>query len=228
MGARVQAVRPISYDGLAPVPTGSVGTVVGPAIDEPLARIVVRWDSASPTGTPPEREAHSDDVRLMIAGGFRRGETVLAAKDLRVKGVVVVKQNVLGTVVGQSSTDPAGRVTVAFARREDGRSNNLQLGCATEAPCLCGRVLSIFKQPVRERPNACPKLLDESTDNVKPLSPTLLPRNVVPAEIQQLGQISPDFHFRVAHIMYKMHTYTYTCVHLKSPYTGSPAETESP
>ena len=66
------------------------GTVVGPAIDEPLARIVVRWDSASPTGTPPEREAHSDDVRLMIAGGFRRGETVLAAKDLRVKGIVVV------------------------------------------------------------------------------------------------------------------------------------------
>ena len=40
----------------------------------------------------------------------------------------VVKQNVLGTVVGQSATDPAGRVTVAFAKREDGRSNNLPLG----------------------------------------------------------------------------------------------------
>ena len=39
----------------------------------------------------------------------------------------VVKQNVLGTVVGQSATDPGGRVTVAFARREDGRSNNLTL-----------------------------------------------------------------------------------------------------
>ncbi|CAE7618662.1 unnamed protein product, partial [Symbiodinium pilosum] len=142
VGARVQAVRPISYDGLAPVPTGSVGTVVGPAIDEPLARIVVRWDSASPTGTPPEREAHSDDVRLMIAGGFRRGETVLAAKDLRVKGVVVVKQNVLGTVVGQSSTDPAGRVTVAFARREDGRSNNLNVVPAEiqHMPCTGGLV----------------------------------------------------------------------------------------
>lgn len=142
VGARVQAVRPISYDGFAPVPTGSVGTVVGPAIDEPLARIVVRWDSASPTGTPPEREAHSDDVRLMIAGGFRRGETVLAAKDLRVKGIVVVKQNVLGTVVGQSSTDPAGRVTVAFARREDGRSNNLNVVPAEiqHMPCTGGLV----------------------------------------------------------------------------------------
>ena len=63
---------------------------------------------------------------MRIAGGFRRGETVLAAKDLRVKGVVVVKANVLGQVVGQSATDPAGRVTVAFTRREDGRSNNLR------------------------------------------------------------------------------------------------------
>jgi len=141
VGARVQAARPISYDSLAPVPTGSVGTVVGPALDEPLARIVVRWDS-SPAGAPPEREAHSDDVRLMIAGGFRRGETVLAAKDLRVKGVVVVKQNILGTVVGQSSTDPAGRVTVAFARREDGRSNNLNVVPAEiqHMPCTGGLV----------------------------------------------------------------------------------------
>ena len=39
----------------------------------------------------------------------------------------MVKQNVLGTVVGQSATDPGGRVTIAFARREDGRSNNLTL-----------------------------------------------------------------------------------------------------
>ena len=46
----------------------------------------------------------------------------------------VVKQNVLGTVVGQSATDPAGRVTVAFARREDGRSNNLHLGCCGWEP----------------------------------------------------------------------------------------------
>ena len=40
-----------------------MGTVVGPAIDEPLARIVVRWDSV--VAGVPEREAHSDDVRLM-------------------------------------------------------------------------------------------------------------------------------------------------------------------
>ena len=46
----------------------------------------------------------------------------------------VVKQNVLGTVVGQSATDPAGRVTVAFGRREDGRSNNLRLGCCGWEP----------------------------------------------------------------------------------------------
>ncbi|CAK9051590.1 RING-type domain-containing protein [Durusdinium trenchii] len=142
VGARVQAARPISYDRLAPVPTGSIGTVLGPAQDEPLARILVRWDSAPPAGAPPEREAHSDDLRLMIAGGFRRGETVLAAKDLRVKGLVVVKQNVLGTVVGQSATDPGGRVTVCFTRREDGRSNNLNVVPAEiqHMPCTGGLV----------------------------------------------------------------------------------------
>lgn len=142
VGARVQAARPISYDRLAPVVTGSVGTVVGPALDEPLARIVVRWDGPAPNGAPLEREAHADDVKLMIAGGFKRGETVLAAKDLRVKGVVVVKQNVLGTVVGQSATDPGGRVTVAFARREDGRSNNLNVVPSEiqHMPCTGGLV----------------------------------------------------------------------------------------
>lgn len=138
VGARVQATRPISYDRLAPVVPGAVGTVLGPALEEPLHRIVVRWDGAAPV----EREAQADDVRLMIAGGFKRGETVLAAKDLRVKGVVVVKQNVLGTVVGQSATDPAGRVTVAFVRREDGRSNNLNVVPAEiqHMPCTGGLV----------------------------------------------------------------------------------------
>jgi len=66
-------------------------------------------------------------VTLVIAGGFRRGESVTAAKDLRVKGIVVVKQGVVGTVIGQSATDPNGRVTIAFARREDGRCNNLNV-----------------------------------------------------------------------------------------------------
>lgn len=138
VGARVQATRPISYDRLQPVVPGAVGTVLGPALEEPLQRIVVRWDGARPV----EREAQADDVRLMIAGGFKRGETVLAAKDLRVKGIIVVKQNVLGTVVGQSATDPAGRVTVAFARREDGRSNNLNVVPAEiqHMPCTGGLV----------------------------------------------------------------------------------------
>lgn len=142
VGARVQAVRPVSYDGWAPVPTGSIGTVVGPANEEPLARLLVRWDHPSPSDAPVERAVHSDDVSLIIAGGFRRGENVAAAKDLRVKGVVVVKQGIIGTVVGQSATDPGGRVTVAFARREDGRCNNLNVVPAEiqRMPCTGGLV----------------------------------------------------------------------------------------
>ena len=68
VGSRVQAARPISYDRLAPVVTGSLGTVMGPALEEPLVRILVRWDSAV-NGTPLEREAQADDVRLMKLGG---------------------------------------------------------------------------------------------------------------------------------------------------------------
>ena len=64
VGARVQATRPISYDRLAPVVPGAVGTVLGPALEEPLQRIVVRWDGAQPV----EREAQADDVRLMMLG----------------------------------------------------------------------------------------------------------------------------------------------------------------
>ena len=45
VGARVQATRPISYDRLQPVVPGAVGTVLGPALEEPLQRIVVRWDA---------------------------------------------------------------------------------------------------------------------------------------------------------------------------------------
>lgn len=70
VGARVQALRPISYDGFAPVITGSLGTVLGPALEEPLTRILVRWDGerATPRGPPLEREAQADDVRLMTPG----------------------------------------------------------------------------------------------------------------------------------------------------------------
>ena len=64
VGARVQATRPISYDRLQPVVPGAVGTVLGPALEEPLQRIVVRWDGARPV----EREAQADDVRLMMLG----------------------------------------------------------------------------------------------------------------------------------------------------------------
>ncbi|CAE8593852.1 unnamed protein product, partial [Polarella glacialis] len=142
VGARVQAVRPVGYDSWSPVVAGATGTVLGPANEEPLARLLVRWDSPSAGGAPKEREVRADDVVLVIAGGFRRGESVAAAKDLRVKGVVVVKQGVVGTIVGQSATDPAGRVTVAFARREDGRCNNLNVVPAEiqRMPCTGGLV----------------------------------------------------------------------------------------
>jgi len=143
VGARVQVVRAAAVsDSVLLVPAGTRGTVVGPASEEPLIKVLVRLDALPPGFGPGERELQADDLSLVIAGGFRRGESVTAAKDLRVKGVVVVKAGVVGTVVGQSATDPGGRVTVAFARREDGRCNNLNVVPAEiqRTPCTGGLV----------------------------------------------------------------------------------------
>jgi len=127
VGARVQAMRMLTLDGQTPVAAGTCGLVLGPAPEEPLERLLVRFDSTLQGREGVECACRADDVSLVIAGGFRRGESVTAAKDLRVKGIVVVKQGVVGTVIGQSATDPIGRVTIAFARREDGRCNNLNV-----------------------------------------------------------------------------------------------------
>jgi len=128
VNARVRATRTLTIDGGQPiVPSGSHGVVVGPAPDDPLEQLLVRFDALPLSGDTVECACGADDVALLIAGGFLRGESVAAAKDLCVKGVVVVKQGVLGTVVGQSATDPNGRVTIAFVRREDGRGNNLNV-----------------------------------------------------------------------------------------------------
>eukprot|EP00927_Polykrikos_kofoidii_P061206 TRINITY_DN56072_c0_g1_i1.p1 TRINITY_DN56072_c0_g1~~TRINITY_DN56072_c0_g1_i1.p1 ORF type:complete len:650 (+),score=62.27 TRINITY_DN56072_c0_g1_i1:51-2000(+) len=142
VGSRVQAVRTLTFDDRPPIPASTSGLVLGPAPQEPLARLLVRFDAIPPAHEPVECDCRADDVALTIAGGFRRGESVTAAKDLRVKGIVVVKQGIVGTVIGQSSTDPAGRVTVCFARREDGRCNNLNVVPAEiqKTPCTGGLV----------------------------------------------------------------------------------------
>lgn len=45
--------------------------------------------------------------------------------DLRVGGQVVVREGVLGTVVGPSHSDAQHRVTVSFSHREDSSRNRL-------------------------------------------------------------------------------------------------------
>lgn len=45
--------------------------------------------------------------------------------DLRVGGQVVVREGVLGTVVGPSHSDSQHRVTVSFSHREDSSRNRL-------------------------------------------------------------------------------------------------------
>jgi len=140
VGARVLVLHTVTHDEWAPIQAGARGVVLGPSAEEPLARLVIRLDDAPPGSGPIEREVRADDVALVIAGGFKRGASVAAAKDLRVKGSIVVKRGVVGTVIGQSATDPAGCITVAFARREDGRCNNLNVVPAEiqRMPCTGG------------------------------------------------------------------------------------------
>merc|ERR1712232_649549 len=68
-----------------------------------------------------------DSTRQAVAGGYHRGDTVAATRDLCVAGNIVVRQSVLGTVVGPSGHNPSGRITVAFSQREDGKTNNLNV-----------------------------------------------------------------------------------------------------
>jgi len=140
VGARVLVLHTVTHDEWAPIQAGARGVVLGPSAEEPLARLVIRLDDAPAGSGPIEREVRADDVALVIAGGFKRGASVAAAKDLRVKGSIVVKRGVVGTVIGQSATDPGGRITVAFARREDGRCNNLNVVPAEiqRMPCTGG------------------------------------------------------------------------------------------
>merc|ERR1712137_603184 len=138
-----RATRTISVDdNQTLVPIGSCGVVIGPASQEPLERVLIRFDALPLSGDVVECACAAQEVSLLIAGGFRRSERVAASKDLRVKGVVVVRQGVLGTVVGQGATDPNGRVTIAFTRREDGRGNNLNVVPTEIQRMLCSGGLS--------------------------------------------------------------------------------------
>lgn len=67
---------------------------------------------------PGEAKAGDKGGDLMI-GGFRKGQTVYASKNITVKGMVAVKHNTQGKIIGPSELNPMQRITVAFSRRED-------------------------------------------------------------------------------------------------------------
>ena len=68
----------------------------------------------------------------MVIGGFIGGSLYHhdigndgRRGDLRVGGQVVVREGVLGTVLGPSHSDAQHRVTVSFSHREDSSRNRL-------------------------------------------------------------------------------------------------------
>merc|ERR1712217_661540 len=130
-GDRVQALRQLMV-----VQKGTHGTVVGPSCAR-SSRVATRFDAVDESGEDVVLHVEPEDLRVLhalgedvddtglegdgedmtedpgrqaVAGGYERGDAVAATKDLCVSG-----------------HDPTGRVTVTFAWREDGKTNNLNV-----------------------------------------------------------------------------------------------------
>lgn len=59
-----------------------------------------------------------EEFGCAIAGGFEKGDFVLAQNNMSVQGEIIVKKGTRGVVRGPSETDPQNRVSVAFEKRE--------------------------------------------------------------------------------------------------------------
>lgn len=59
-----------------------------------------------------------EEFGCAIAGGFEKGDYVIAQNNMSVQGEIIVKKGTRGVVRGPSETDPQNRVSVAFDKRE--------------------------------------------------------------------------------------------------------------
>eukprot|EP00434_Breviolum_minutum_P036028 symbB.v1.2.031907.t1/scaffold3756.1/size50862/1 len=59
-----------------------------------------------------------EEFGCAIAGGFEKGDYVIAQNNMSVQGEIIVKKGTRGIVRGPSETDPQNRVSVAFDKRE--------------------------------------------------------------------------------------------------------------
>jgi len=62
-----------------------------------------------------------------VAGGFYKGQRVIATQDITVRGNIVVKAGTAGSVVGPAESDPTARISVRFLQREDHGLGNLNV-----------------------------------------------------------------------------------------------------
>eukprot|EP00913_Durusdinium_trenchii_P033413 g31281.t1 len=117
-GTRVRSHRTLESPAGTSIPAGCSGVVIGPARDPLFQRLLVRF-ALNGQDHVEELVCDPQDVESSIPGNFRRGNAVIATRDLRVNGQVVVREGVLGTVVGPSHSDSQHRVTVSFSHREE-------------------------------------------------------------------------------------------------------------
>eukprot|EP00746_Dinoflagellata_sp_MGD_P101032 gnl/MRDRNA2_/MRDRNA2_41143_c0_seq2.p1 gnl/MRDRNA2_/MRDRNA2_41143_c0~~gnl/MRDRNA2_/MRDRNA2_41143_c0_seq2.p1 ORF type:complete len:177 (+),score=28.47 gnl/MRDRNA2_/MRDRNA2_41143_c0_seq2:43-573(+) len=75
------------------------------------------------------KEDEDDMAKLngsFLIGGFQQGQFVQTAKDLVVRGRVIVKQGTPGTVLGAAKLDPEHRITVSFLEHQQDQRMNVQ------------------------------------------------------------------------------------------------------
>lgn len=79
------------------------------------------------TGRNVKAKTSAGEKSKPVIGGYFEGQTVYAAKNITVKGQIVVKKHAVGTVVGPSETNPSQRIAVQFAKREDRMIGNMNV-----------------------------------------------------------------------------------------------------
>jgi len=74
-----------------------------------------------------EREKEKAEAQVKIAGGFSVAQKVRSISDIAVKGQIVVRRGMEGTVQGPSIRHPQERVTVYFVGRTDGKFRSVNV-----------------------------------------------------------------------------------------------------
>lgn len=74
---------------------------------------------SAPSGIKRDAKKSGIDRSKPVIGGYFEGQTVYAAKDITVRGNLVIKRGCAGLITGPAENNPTQRIAVEFSKRED-------------------------------------------------------------------------------------------------------------